>query len=136
MRAVVHDVLDVDSFLELRRAYAASMVTGLGRLAGRTVGPDAPPYVVAEIGANHNGDMALCRRLVDAAVDAGADLLGFIFAEGSPRRAPGVLDVPDERLSVAVYVGEADENEHRDAGQMGTQPFGHHCSNRQIALRT
>jgi indole-3-glycerol phosphate synthase / phosphoribosylanthranilate isomerase len=43
---------------------------------------------------------------VDAAVAAGADLLGFILVEGSPRRAPGVLDVPDDRLSVAVFVGE------------------------------
>jgi len=46
---------------------------------------------------------------VDAAVEAGADMLGFILAEESPRRAPGVLDVPDDRLSVAVFVGEAAE---------------------------
>ncbi len=44
---------------------------------------------------------------VDVAVDAGADMLGFILAEQSPRRAAGVLDVPDDRLSVAVFVGEA-----------------------------
>jgi indole-3-glycerol phosphate synthase len=43
---------------------------------------------------------------VDAAVEAGADLCGFIFAEGSPRRAPAVLDVPETALSVAVFVGE------------------------------
>jgi indole-3-glycerol phosphate synthase len=43
---------------------------------------------------------------VDAAVDAGADLCGFIFAEGSPRRAVEVLPVPDTVLSVAVFVGE------------------------------
>src|SRR5207253_2727115 len=46
---------------------------------------------------------------VDAAVDAGADMLGFIFAAKSPRRAPGVLDVPETALSVAVFVGEAEE---------------------------
>jgi indole-3-glycerol phosphate synthase/phosphoribosylanthranilate isomerase len=46
---------------------------------------------------------------VDVAVDAGADMLGFILAEQSPRRAPRVLDVPDDRLSVAVFVGEAAE---------------------------
>jgi indole-3-glycerol phosphate synthase len=46
---------------------------------------------------------------VDAAVEAGADLVGFIFAEGSPRRAPAVLPVSDTVLSVAVFVGEPQE---------------------------
>jgi indole-3-glycerol phosphate synthase/phosphoribosylanthranilate isomerase len=46
---------------------------------------------------------------VDAAVEAGADLLGFILAEDSPRRAPEVLPIPDDRLSVAVFVGEVED---------------------------
>src|SRR5438876_5840246 len=46
---------------------------------------------------------------VDAAVEAGADMLGFILVEQSPRRAPHVLPVPDDRLSVAVFVGEPEE---------------------------
>lgn len=41
------------------------------------VGPGHPPYVIAEIGSNHNGDMALCRRLIDAAAAAGAHAAKF-----------------------------------------------------------
>jgi indole-3-glycerol phosphate synthase/phosphoribosylanthranilate isomerase len=46
---------------------------------------------------------------VDVAVEAGADLLGFIFAPASPRRAPALLDVPETALSVAVFVKEQKE---------------------------
>ena len=46
---------------------------------------------------------------VDVAVEAGADLLGFILVERSPRRAEAVLDVPDTALSVAVFVEETTE---------------------------
>ena len=48
---------------------------------------------------------------VAVAVDAGADLVGFILARETPRRAPRVLDVPDTVLSVAVFV----EERRRDA---------------------
>jgi N,N'-diacetyllegionaminate synthase len=33
--------------------------------------------IIAEAGVNHNGDLAVARRLVDAAADAGADLVKF-----------------------------------------------------------
>jgi indole-3-glycerol phosphate synthase/phosphoribosylanthranilate isomerase len=46
---------------------------------------------------------------VDAAVEAGADLCGFIFAAGSPRKADDALPVPETVLSVAVFVGEPEE---------------------------
>jgi indole-3-glycerol phosphate synthase len=43
---------------------------------------------------------------VAAAAEASADFAGFILAKETPRRAPGVLPVPDTMLSVAVHVGE------------------------------
>src|SRR5262249_47272055 len=46
---------------------------------------------------------------VDAAVEAGADLLGFIHVEASPRHIEDVLDVPDTVLSVSVFVEETRE---------------------------
>ena len=41
------------------------------------VGPGSPPYIIAEVGSNHNGDMSLCRRLIDAAAEAGAHAVKF-----------------------------------------------------------
>lgn len=46
-------------------------------IAGRLIGPGHPAYIVAEIGINHNGDMALARQMIDAAKDAGADAVKF-----------------------------------------------------------
>ncbi|MGH2662118.1 MAG: hypothetical protein ACRDH8_04810 [Actinomycetota bacterium] len=45
---------------------------------------------------------------VDAARAAGADLVGFVLAD-SPRRVAEPLPVPDDVLSVAVFVGQAGE---------------------------
>jgi indole-3-glycerol phosphate synthase/phosphoribosylanthranilate isomerase len=47
---------------------------------------------------------------VVAAAEAGADLAGFVLAEETPRRAPGVLPVPETMLSVAVHVGEVTDD--------------------------
>lgn len=44
---------------------------------GRLVGDGESPYVIAEIGSNHNGDMNLCRTLIDAAKKCGADAVKF-----------------------------------------------------------
>jgi pseudaminic acid synthase len=42
---------------------------------GRRVGPGAPPYVVAELSANHNGDIDRALAVMDAAKHAGADAI-------------------------------------------------------------
>jgi indole-3-glycerol phosphate synthase len=48
---------------------------------------------------------------VDVAVEAGADMVGFILAAESPRRADALLDAPDTVLRVAVFVGEVEETD-------------------------
>ena len=58
------------------------------------------------------------------AVEAGADLVGFILARETPRRAPRVLDVPDTVLSVAVFVEETEET-GADLVQLYRRENGH-----------
>jgi indole-3-glycerol phosphate synthase/phosphoribosylanthranilate isomerase len=61
---------------------------------------------------------------VDVAVDAGADLVGFILARETPRRAPGVLEVPETVLSVAVFVEDVVETP-ADLVQLYRRENGH-----------
>jgi N-acetylneuraminate synthase len=64
-------------------------------IAGRIVGDDAPPFVIAELSGNHNQSLDRALALVDAAADAGAhglkiqtytaDTMTLDFAEGAFR---------------------------------------------------
>ena len=54
----------------------------LAHIAGRPIGPGQPPYVVAEMSGNHNGDIKRALDLITAAAEAGAEL-----AKGQQARA-------------------------------------------------
>jgi len=47
------------------------------RIAGRAIGPDQPPLVIAEIGINHEGDVNKARRMIDDAANAGCECVKF-----------------------------------------------------------
>ena len=42
-------------------------------IAGRSIGPGHPPYVIAELSANHNGLLEDAFRIIELAAQAGAD---------------------------------------------------------------
>jgi pseudaminic acid synthase len=48
-------------------------LTGEFAIAGRKIGPDQPPYLIAELSGNHGGDFDRAHRMLDAAKSAGAD---------------------------------------------------------------
>jgi N-acetylneuraminate synthase/N,N'-diacetyllegionaminate synthase len=47
------------------------------KIGPRFVGAGHPCFVIAEAGVNHNGDVDLARRLIDAAAEAGANAIKF-----------------------------------------------------------
>lgn len=44
-------------------------------IAGRRIAADAPPFVIAELSANHNGRLDIAHRIIDEAHKAGADAI-------------------------------------------------------------
>ncbi len=60
-------------------------------LGGRKVGDGHPAYIVAEIGINHNGDLELAKRLIDAAMLAGVDAVKF------QKRTPELCVPPEQQ---------------------------------------
>ena len=47
------------------------------QISSKKIGENEKVFVVAEAGVNHNGDMSLAKRMIDAAVEAGADAVKF-----------------------------------------------------------
>ena len=47
------------------------------KLGNRMVGDGHPAYVIAEVGINHNGYLDIAKKIIDAAVHAGADAVKF-----------------------------------------------------------
>lgn len=51
------------------------------RIGDRPIGLDHPPYIIAEIGVNHDGAVSRALELTDAAAEAGADAVKLQYFE-------------------------------------------------------
>lgn len=74
------------------------------RIGDRWVGPSESCYVIAEVGINHNGDLKLAKRLVDAAIRAGADAAKFQKRKLSEVYRQTILDHPRQGEQGLQYI--------------------------------
>jgi N-acetylneuraminate synthase len=66
--------------------------------------------IIAEIGINHNGDMDICKQLIDVALDSGADCVKFqkrdidqVYTQeflNSPRESPWGTTQRDQKIGI------------------------------------
>jgi indole-3-glycerol phosphate synthase/phosphoribosylanthranilate isomerase len=121
-------VLVAESGIESRAQAAAAELAGADAIlvGSALMRADDPAAKLRELIARPLVKVCGLTREEDvaAAAEAGADLAGFILAAESPRRADRPLDVPDTMLSVAVLVGEQQE-QPTDLVQLYARENGH-----------
>lgn len=74
-------------------------------IAGRKIGPSFPPYVIAEMSANHNGNLHSALRIINEAKKAGADAVKI-----QTYRADTITiksDEPDFQINDGLWAGKS-----------------------------
>lgn len=69
--------IDTELDIEVAEGILSSFPVLPINVAGHSIGQDQPCFIIAEAGVNHNGNIDLAMRLVDAAADAGANAVKF-----------------------------------------------------------
>lgn len=85
-------------------------------IAGRKIGIDYPPLVIAEIGINHEGSLQVAKEMVDAAHRAGVEvvkhqthIVADEMAAAAKKVIPGNADVSIYEIMERCSLDEADE---------------------------
>jgi N-acetylneuraminate synthase len=99
-------------------------------IAGRTIGEGRPTYIVAEIGINHNGDLDLAKRLIDAAVSAHVDAVKF------QKRTPELCVPADQREQMREtpwgYISYLEYRHHVEFDEEDYQEIDRYCREKEI----
>ena len=89
------------------------------RIGDRVVGDGHPTFIVAEIGINHNGDLGIARRLIDAALHAGVDAVKL------QKRTPELCVPADQRDQMRETPwGYISYLEYRHRVELGEADYG------------
>jgi N-acetylneuraminate synthase len=90
-------------------------------IAGRKIGPDFPPLVIAEIGINHEGSLKAAKEMVDAAKRAGVEFVKHQthivedeMSSVAKKVIPGNADVSIYEIMERCSLSESDELELKE----------------------
>jgi N-acetylneuraminate synthase len=100
------------------------------QIGDRFVGDNEPVFIVAEIGINHNGDLEIAKRLIDAAVESGCDAVKF------QKRTPELCVPPEQRDKMREtpwgYISYMEYRRRVEFGLEEYKEIDRHCKDRDI----
>ncbi len=97
-------------------------------IAGRTVGPGHPCFIIAEAGVNHNGDLALAKRLIEAAAKAGADAVKFQTFRGERLVSPTARKAAYQTAATGAHESQLDMIRRLELPDVAFGELKRHCT--------
>ena len=96
----------------------------------RMIGDGHPAYIIAEVGINHNGDIEIARKIIDAAVHAGADAVKF------QKRTPEVATPPEQQKQMREtpwgYITYLEYRHKVEFSEAQYREIDRHCGEKKI----
>ena len=100
------------------------------KIGNRMVGDGHPVYIIAEIGINHNGDVEIAKRMIAAAVNAGADAVKF------QKRTPEISTPPEQQTQMRDtpwgYITYLDYRYKVEFGEAEYREIDRYCKEKNI----
>lgn len=100
------------------------------KIGNRPIGDGHPTFIVAEIGINHNGDLALAKQMIDAAVHAGVDAVKF------QKRTPEVCTPPEQQTQMRDtpwgYITYLEYRKKIEFGEKEYREIDRYCKQKRI----
>jgi N-acetylneuraminate synthase len=101
------------------------------KFGNRLVGDGHPIFLIAEIGINHNGDLEIAKKMIDAAVHAGVDAVKF------QKRTPEVATPTEQQKQMRDtpwgYITYLDYRHKVEFGREEYQGIDRYC--KQVGIR-
>jgi len=104
------------------------------KIGDRLVGDGHPTYIIAEIGINHNGDLGVCKQMIDAAVHAGVEAVKF------QKRTPEISTPPEQQIQMREtpwgYISYLDYRYKVEFSQEQYREIDRYCKQKNVAWFT